>query len=310
MARPFYYGGQAVMEGVMIRGRQHLAVAVRRPDGSIAIKEEKLKGALYRHDLWGRPFLRGFVMLWDSLVLGIQSLLYSAQVHLGEEAQEISPKQVRLFLFTSLSFAIGLFFVAPLIFIHWIDQFITSSFLSNVIEGGIRLGLFLGYLVLIGRLADVRRVFQYHGAEHKVVNAYEAGADLTPQSVQRFTTVHTRCGTAFLLIVMVISILVFATFGQPPLWLRVITRIVFVPAIAAVAYEVIRFMAGHCSNGIVQIFMRPGLALQSLTTRQPSDDQVEVAITALQAVLVADGVLERPAPTVEAGQLRPAIAPA
>lgn len=299
MARPFYYGGQAVLEGVMMRGRHHLAVAVRRPDGEIVLKEEALSGALYRHDLWSRPFFRGFVMLWDALVLGIQSLLFSAQVAAGEEEQEISPKQVRITLAISLAFTIGLFFVAPLALVNWIDQFLHSSLLSNLIEGGIRLGMFLGYLLLVGRLADVRRVFAYHGAEHKTINAYEAGAPLEVAAIQRFTTVHTRCGTAFLLIVMVISILLFAVLGQPPLWLRILSRIALVPVIAALAYEVIRFMAGHCSSGVVRVFMKPGLALQSLTTREPTDDQVEVARTALQAVLVADGVIERPRPAAQ-----------
>ncbi|HEX2172436.1 MAG TPA: DUF1385 domain-containing protein [Dehalococcoidia bacterium] len=293
MARPFYYGGQAVLEGVMMRGRHHLAVAVRRPNGSIALKEEPLTGALYRRALWSKPFFRGFVMLWDALVLGIQSLLYSAQVAIGQEADEISPKTVRILLGISLSFAIGLFFVAPLALVHWLDQFHSSSIVSNLVEGAIRLTMFLGYLLLVGRLRDVRRVFAYHGAEHKTINAYEAGALLDVSLIQRYTTVHTRCGTAFLLIVIVISILVFTLLGQPPLPLRILSRIILVPVLAAVAYEVIRFMAGHCSNELVRLAMKPGLALQKLTTREPTDDQVEVAMTALKAVLVADGVLAR-----------------
>ena len=308
MARPFYYGGQAVLEGVMMRGQRHLAVAVRRPDGQITVKEEALAGALYRHPLWSKPFFRGFVMLWDTLVLGTRSLLFSAQVAAGEEDQEISPRAVRITLAVSLAFAIGLFFVAPLALTHWVDQFLPSSFVSNLVEGAIRLAMFLGYLILVGRLPDVRRVFRYHGAEHKAINAYEAGAGLEVATVQRYTTAHTRCGTAFLLIVITMSIFVFAALGQPPMWLRILSRIALVPVIAAVAYEVIRFMAGHCGNTLIRQLMRPGLALQRLTTREPDDRQVEVALTALRAVLVADGVIERAPAPAETEALRPRVA--
>jgi len=308
MARPFYYGGQAVLEGVMMRGQRHSAVAVRRPDGQITIKEEALTGALYRHPLWSKPFFRGFVMLSDTLVLGMRSLLFSAQVAAGEDDREISPGAVRLTLGVSLAFAIGLFFVAPLALTHWIDQFLPSSFVSNLVEGANRLAMFLGYLILVGRLADVRRVFGYHGAEHKAINAYEAGAGLDVATVQKYTIAHTRCGTAFLLIVITISIFVFAALGQPPMWLRVLSRIALVPVIAAVAYEVIRFMAGHCGNALIRQLMKPGLTLQRLTTREPDDGQVEVAVTALRAVLVADGVIERAPAPAQAHELRPQVA--
>jgi uncharacterized protein YqhQ len=193
-------------------------------------------------------------------------------------------------LVVSLTLAVAIFFVGPVLLVTWADQWIRDDWASNVLEGGIRLALLLGYIWAIGRVPSIARVFGYHGAEHKTINAYEAGAPLTPGTVQRFTLIHPRCGTTFLLIVVVISILAFVLLGRPPIALRLLSRIVLVPVVAAFAYEVIRWAAGHYSNGLVRALMAPGLALQRLTTRPPDESMLEVGIVALQRVLAADGV--------------------
>lgn len=283
----FDYGGQAVMEGVMMRGRRSMAVAVRHPSGRIVIHNESLKSPLYTSRWWRLPFLRGLVVLWDTLGLGMRSLIYSANVALEEEEVEFRGPAVWGLVFVSLAFAIAIFFLVPLLLVGLIDRFITSALVSNLIEGVLRLGLFLGYIWLIGLLPDIRRFFAYHGAEHKTINAYEAGAPLDPASVAGYATAHARCGTGFLLFVLVVSILVFALLGRPPFILRILSRLLLIPLIVSPVYEFIKFAAHHQDNPLLRALVSPGLALQSLTTREPDEGMLEVAIAALESVLAA-----------------------
>ena len=288
----FHYGGQAVIEGVMMRGRQSMAVAVRDPSGEIVLHSEPLSGVI-RNSTWQKvPFVRGLLMLWDTLVLGTRTLMYSANVALSEEDVELTtPALVGTLLF-SLTVAIGLFFVLPLVVVGFLDRFITSDLLSNLLEGAVRLTVLVLYLALIGLVPDVKRVFSYHGAEHRTINAYERGAPLDVEGVGSYSTAHTRCGTSFLLIVVFISVLFFAFLGRPPIVWRIMTRILLVPLIASISYEIVRFSANHSSNPLVRAFIVPGMALQSLTTREPDESMIEVAIAALRPVLAADGVTE------------------
>lgn len=283
------YGGQAVMEGVMMRGARAMAVAVRRPDGEIALHTEMLDPKIYAGWMSRVPFLRALTSLWDVLVLGIRTLFYSAEVAMGPEEQVQFHGPVAWgTLAVSLAFGIGLFFVMPLLIIGSVDRYIQSAFLSNVIEGVIRLAIFLGYLLSVGRIPEIRRVFAYHGAEHKTVNAYEAGLELTPENVARCSTSHFRCGTAFLLSVMVISILIFALLGRPPMLLRIASRILLLPVVAGLAYEYIKLTNRHRSRWLVRIIAAPNLALQKLTTREPDTSMLEVAIAAFKRMLEAD----------------------
>ena len=287
MAQKFHYGGQAVMEGVMMRGQKTAATVVRRPNGELAIKNKPLS-TIYTGRLRKTPFIRGVVVLLESLVLGISSLVYSANVALEEEEEKISGVSIWLILLVSLAFAVSLFFMAPLFLTKILDPYINSSLVFHLIEGVIRLAIFLGYLWLISLLPDIKRVFAYHGAEHKTINAYEDGASLEAKAISKYSTAHARCGTAFLLAVLIIAILVFALIGRQAVWLMVVSRILLLPVIASLAYEVTQFGSRHMDNGFVRAIMAPGLWLQSLTTREPDDSQIEVAVTALKEVLATD----------------------
>jgi uncharacterized protein YqhQ len=228
-------------------------------------------------------------MLWDALGLGMRSLIFSADVALGEEDESSFSGPVAWgTVAVSFAFGIGLFFVLPLLIVGIVDRLIESSLVSNLLEGLIRLGLFVGYVWLIGLMPDIKRVFAYHGAEHKTINAYEAGAELTPDSVQRFTTQHPRCGTAFLLSVVVISILIFSLLGRPALWLRILSRLVLIPVIAGVAYEYIRFSARHMDRAWMRAIATPNLMMQRLTTRAPDIEMLEVSITAFNCMMTAE----------------------
>lgn len=292
----FYYGGQAVLEGVMMRGRKRMAVAVRAPDGSIRVHEEPLTAAIYTKK-WGQwPFVRGLGMLWDALGLGMRALTWSADVALSEEegkdGQEVkfSGPVAWSTIALSLAIAVGIFFLLPTLAAKWLSPLGAGGLLVSLVEGVIRLGLFLLYLWGVGRMPDIRRVFAYHGAEHKTINAYEAGAPLTPASVARFSTAHTRCGTSFLLSVMVLAIFLFAPFHFDNLLLRLGSRIVLIPVVAAIAYEFMRFTAARTNQPVIRAVMAPGLLLQRLTTREPDGSMLECAIAALEPVLAADGV--------------------
>lgn len=308
-----YYGGQAVIEGVMMRGRKSMAVAVRNPQDEIVLHEEPLTAAIYT-SRWGQwPFVRGLAMLWDALGLGMRALMWSADVAMQEEGEdepvEFSGPVAWTTIAASLAFAIGLFFLLP----TYASQFLAGYFddhpiIDAIFEGGIRLLLFVLYLWGIGQMPDIRRVFGYHGAEHKTINAYEAGEELTVPVVQRYSVQHTRCGTSFLLYVLIISIILFAplTFaGIEPGWLalllRFVTRLLLIPIVAGIAYEIIRFSARHDKNPAMRALIAPGLLLQKLTTREPDDQMVACAIAALEPVLAADRA---------AGEEAAAIAPA
>jgi uncharacterized protein YqhQ len=305
----FNYGGQAVIEGVMMRGRKQMAVAVRAPDGQIVVHEEPLTAAIYTKK-WGQwPFVRGLRMLWDALGLGMRSLLWSADVAMKEEGQEevkFTGPVAWTTIAVSLSFSVALFFLLPTAAGKWLTPAGAGALVTSIVEGVIRLALFLAYLWLIGFMPDIRRVFGYHGAEHKTINAYEAGAPLTPESVRTFSTAHTRCGTGFLLSVMIISILVFAPFHFDNLFLRLASRLLLVPVVAGIAYEVLRFNASHQHWTIVRWLTQPGLLLQRLTTREPEPAMLECAIAALKPVLAADGIRVEAAAPVHGQQTAPA----
>lgn len=278
------------MEGVMMRGSKAMAVAVRQPDGEIMVHTEPLNPHVYTGSLSKVPFLRALTSLWDVLVLGIRTLMFSAEVALAEE-EEIQFSGPIAWGTVAVSFAlgIGLFFVGPLLLVGLVDRYIESSFVSNITEGVIRMVIFVAYIWAIGRIPDIRRVFAYHGAEHKTINAYEAGAELTPAGVAVHSTAHYRCGTAFLLSVMVISILVFSLLGRPPMGLRILSRIVLLPVVAGVAYEYIKFTNRHRENPVIRAVAAPNLALQKLTTREPDSSMLEVSIAALKRVLELEG---------------------
>jgi uncharacterized protein YqhQ len=288
MGKPFNYGGQAVIEGVMMRGARQMCVAVRAPDGRIVTHSEPLNPRIYSSFIARVPFVRGLTMLWDTLGLGIRTLMFSADVAAAEEDVSFSGPIAWGTIAFSLFIAIAVFFVGPLLLLGLVDNLIAADFVSNLVEGLIRLALLLGYIWAIGYIPEIQRVFGYHGAEHKTINTYEAGGELTVEAVGRSSLVHPRCGTAFLLVIMVVSILVFALLGRPPLLLRILSRIVLLPVIAGIAYEFIKFTAAHQSHWLMRLLMAPGLWLQSLTTRQPDASMLEVAIFALQRLLVEE----------------------
>jgi hypothetical protein len=296
--RRIYYGGQAVIEGVMIRGPSSMAVACRRPDGDIIVRDQRLSG-VYTGFLRHLPLVRGVIVMWETLALGIRALIFSSNVAMGQEENEVNSRALWVTAFTSLTLVAVIFFAGPLLLADWLEGLFDSHLLVIVIEGIIRLGVIVGYVAGIGLLPDVRRIYAYHGAEHKSIHAMEHGDPLEPRAVQRYPTAHVRCGTSFLLTVVVVSIFVFAAVGDPALWLRVISRIVLIPLIAAISYEIIRLGGAFESSPITKALMWPNLALQALTTRQPDDSQVEVALRALKEVLYTEGALEREAP--EAG---------
>ncbi len=318
MSDKILYGGQAVIEGVMMRGRRFVACAVRDPQGKILSESEPISPAIYA-SRWSKvPFLRAMTILWDTLVLGTKMLMYSANIAVAEElkketggakapapdktasvnAATVAPNAMPVgvaigTLGVSLTFGIGLFFVLPLFLVGLIDSVLTASFasgdvaslVSNLLEGLIRLTIFLVYILTISQLPDIRRVFQYHGAEHKTIAADEAGAELTAETVQTFSKEHPRCGTGFLLVVVVVSIFVFALLGRPPMVLRILSRIVLVPVVAALSYELIKFSSAHRDNPVLNwLVVKPSLWLQSLTTREPDAAMIEVAVAALQRV--------------------------
>lgn len=285
------------MEGVMMRGRRDMAVAVRAPSGEIAVYHETPESSEWARRLRPLPLLRGVYMLWDTMLLGMRALVFSANIGLQEEDDEGRPiaepesfTGIALWgtVAVSLLFSVVLFFIAPLAAISWLDRYISSSIVSNLIEGLIRLSILLGYLALLGLLPDIRRVFGYHGAEHMAINAYEAGDPLDVKHVRRHSISHPRCGTGFLLVVVLLSIVVFAFLGRPPFFLRMLSRIAFVPVIAALAYEFIKWTAAHLENRLVRVLIAPSMALQRLTTRTPDDGMLEVAIVSLKRVLAAE----------------------
>mgnify|MGYP005856282439 CR=1 FL=1 len=283
LAEPANYGGQAVIEGVMMRSRERLAIAVRRPDGGIEVRSEPT--ARFYRSRWARlPFVRGLLTLSDALVIGMRALTFSADVAAGDEVELGGPLMWGTMV-ASLVVAVGLFFALPALVTSLVDRCIQSAWVSNLVEGLIRLLLFLSYLAAISRIPDIQRVFAYHGAEHKVINAYEDGQPLTLEGARGQSIAHARCGTGFLLIVVIVSILVFGFLGRPPLPLRLLTRLFFIPVIAAISYELVRLASRHRSHPLAQAVVAPSRLLQGLTAREPADDMVEVALAAFQRVL-------------------------
>jgi uncharacterized protein YqhQ len=290
-------GGQAVLEGVMMRGVSTWAVAVRKPApegsapgtlGLIDVKTFPLQSLMKRHRVYRWPVIRGVVALAESLGIGLKALGISANAQLPEEEQEISGGAWAGTVIVALLFAVGLFFVVPVGLTSLIKHQLGSSLLFWLVEGVLRTAIFLGYLYLLSRLRDLRRVFEYHGAEHKVISCFEAEDELTPERAKLYSRLHPRCGTSFLLIVMIMAIFVFAPIGLPAWWLLVLTRILGVPLIAGLSFEVIKWAGRNRRKRWVQAIMQPGMQLQKLTTREPDLDQLAVSIASLQAVLAVE----------------------
>ena len=275
-------GGQAVIEGVMMRGFGKVATAVREPSGKINVQVKPVRSIAEKYPVLKLPFLRGSVTLIESLILGIRSLSFSAQAA-GEEDEQISDSELAASIVLALAVACGLFIAIPTFAAKFLHALTDDPFWFNLAEGFLRLAIFVLYIFAISQMSDIQRVFQYHGAEHKTIFCYEADLPLTVENVRKFPRLHPRCGTAFLLIVMIVSIFVFAFLGWPDLWLRILSRIILLPVVAGIAYEIIRF-AGRSENPVVRAAIMPGLWLQYLTTREPDDSMIEVAIASLEAV--------------------------
>jgi uncharacterized protein YqhQ len=281
------YGGQAVIEGVMMRGQKAFAIAMRSPDGNIVVHQENL-AAVYRSRITKMPFLRGVILLWDALGLGMRALTVSANTQTGEE-EKLEGPALYLTLAVSLMIGIGVFFLLPAGVGGLAEKYLGwSPFLNNLLEGLLRLALLIGYIWAIGFMPDVRRLFGYHGAEHKTINAFEAGAELTPENVAKYSLQHARCGTAFLLTLVLISILVFTLIGPLPMFWRLASRVLLIPVLAGIAVEYIRWTANHLDSPIVRLLIKPNLALQSLTTREPDRSMLEVAIASFKTMRDAE----------------------
>lgn len=294
------YGGQAVLEGVMMRGRTYMAVAVRAPDHSIKIQSKPLPKHLYGGIIQKIPLVRGMTMLWDALGLGMQALMYSADIQMAADPDEpdgetqsasLSKPLAWTTVVVALIFGIGVFFVTPLAVVGVAEHFVgsASSFWSNLAEGLIRLCLLVGYVALIGTMPDVKRVYAYHGAEHMTIHAWEHNDPLDPQHVGKYPPAHPRCGTAFLLEVVAISIVLFAVLGTPDWWIRVLSRILLIPVIAGIAYELLRLGGKYPESAFMKAIVAPGLLLQALTTRYPDESQMEVAIASMSELLEREG---------------------
>ena len=287
-ARRAQVGGQAVIEGVMMRGVSFWSLAVRRPDDTIGVHDYPLTSWMVRFPVLKTPVVRGVVALVESLVIGIKALTQSANESMGMPEEEVAPlgkKEIGFTLVIALAFAIGLFFVAPLLLTGLFRSWLGTGFVFWLIEGCVRVGIFLGYIAVISQFKDLRRVFEYHGAEHMSIHALEHGEELTPENVEKYKTLHLRCGTSFLLIVMVVSIFVFAIVKWPAWYWLILSRVILVPLIAGISYEIIKFAGRHENNPVVRVIMAPGLALQWMTTKHPDRGQVEVAIAALDRII-------------------------
>ena len=286
-------GGQAVIEGVMMRGKTHVAVAVRQPGGEISVDVRPVNSISDRYPILKKPFLRGVVSLVESLVMGMKALAYSAQVS-GDEDEKLDSKEMALTIAVSAGLAILLFIVIPTWSMRFLTGITQDQMALNLAEGVLRMAIFLAYIAAISSMNDIQRVFQYHGAEHKTIYTYEAGLPLKVENVRPFSTLHPRCGTNFLMIVMLISMFIFTFLGWPSLLERIASRIILMPVIAGVSYELIRYAGAHTDNPLIRIAITPGLLLQKLTTRQPDDSQIEVAIASLKAVVPPEDLAQEP----------------
>lgn len=277
-------GGQAVIEGVMMRGPKSTAIAVRKDNGEIVIKKDENHSISEHYKFFKLPILRGVVSLIEMMIIGIQTLSYSATMAGYEEEETLTAKDIAIALASAVVFAVVLFIILPTVAVKFISANIKTPFLLSLAEGFLRIAIFVTYVVVISLMKDIRRVFEYHGAEHKVVHCYEHGEELTPENARKYTTVHPRCGTSFIMIVMIVSILLFSILGWPGIIARIISRILLLPLVAGISYELIQ-LAGRSNSPFLKILNTPGMWLQKLTTREPDDSQLEVAIAALKAVL-------------------------
>ena len=290
MAKPkFNYGGQALIEGVLMRGRDAIAVAFRHPDGRIVWETESLRRGPHGWRLARAPFVRGLIVLYETLVVGTRWLIRSANVQASAEGIEIGRWTVALMLTITLAIGIGVFFLLPLFIAAFTTGSVEQDWIQHTVEGLVRVAIFLAYLALIARMPDIRRVFEYHGAEHMTIHALEAGDPLTVDAVRKYPTAHPRCGTEFLVVVIILSIFAFSLVGRQTIEVMVASRLLLVPVIAAIGYEILRFGAKHRANPLVKAIMAPGILVQMITTKQPSDDQIEVAIVSMEQALEADG---------------------
>lgn len=285
------YGGQAVIEGVIMRGKNTIAMANRAPNNEIVIHKEKLTG-IYTTNLRKIPFLRGLIILWDALGLGMRFLTLSANVQTGED-EKLEGPALYLTLILSLSIGIGLFFLTPALVSGLLAKVLPlSPFVINLIEGIFRLILLILYLWLIGKMKDINRVFMYHGAEHKTINAFEDGAELTPENVMNYSVEHPRCGTSFILTLVLLSIVIFSLFGPMPLHWRLISRLLMIPILAGISYEYIRILSKYLESPIIKFLVKPNLALQKLSTREPTLDMLEVSIQAFNTMYAMEKEIE------------------
>lgn len=291
-------GGQAVIEGVMMRGTDKVAVAVRTPNGEITVDVNPVNSIRDKYPILKKPLLRGVIALFESLYDGMKALAYSAQVS-GAEDEQLTGKEMVMTIATSVLLAVGLFIVIPTWSMRFLHELTSDPMLLNLAEGVLRMVIFLAYIATISSMNDIQRVFQYHGAEHKTIYAFEAGLPLKVENVRPFSTLHPRCGTNFLMIVMLISMFIFTFLGWPDLLERIASRVVLMPVIAGVSYEIIRFAGNHDDNPLVHFAIMPGLLLQKLTTRQPDDSQIEVAIASLKAVLPPEEIVPDEVAVVE-----------
>ncbi len=288
MAENFFYGGQAVIEGVMMRGRKSMAIAVRKMSGEIVMKEDPVHSVTARFPFLKWPLLRGVVALVEAMVIGMKALSYSASQFAEEEEEELGAKEIVLTMGFALLLTIGLFVVLPAFIINFVERYIQSNVLLNFVEGGLKITFFIGYIAAISFMKDIRRVFQYHGAEHKAINCYEAGDPLTVENVKAHSLIHRRCGTSFIIFVLLVSIFIFSFFGRPPFLQRVGLHLLLLPVVAGISYEIIRLAGRKNAPWFIRVISLPGMWTQRLTTREPVDDQIEVAIQSLHAVLQKD----------------------
>ncbi|HCF50944.1 MAG TPA: DUF1385 domain-containing protein [Syntrophomonas sp.] len=285
MQKKFPYGGMAVIEGVMMRGPARTSIAVRKSDGTIQVDEQPNNDWAKRFPFLKWPFIRGTFVLIESLVVGIKMLNHSANLALDEDEDELSFWEILITMVVAFGLAILLFMVLPTAIVHYLQDFLAGPWAQNLVEGFIRIAFFFLYVIAISRMPDIARVFMYHGAEHKTIFAYEAGEPLTVDNVKRHSSLHPRCGTSFLLIVMIISIVVFALLGEGSLWYRIWSRLAVLPIVAGLGYEFLKLSGRYYGKGWLNFLIAPGLWMQRLTTREPDHDQMEVAIAALQRLL-------------------------
>ena len=297
----FTYGGQALIEGVLMRGRDAIAVAFRHPDGRIVYATERLDSGIHGKRWAKLPLVRGLVVLYETLIVGTRWLVRSASLQAADDGVELGKGSIALMLTVTLVAGIGVFFLLPLFIASVTTANVQNGFVQHLVEGLIRVGIFLGYLILIAQAPDIRRVFQYHGAEHMTIHALEHEDPLDVEHIRKYPTAHQRCGTEFLVVVIALSIIAFSLVGRQEVWLMILSRILLIPVIAAIGYEILRWGARHRGNAIVRAIMYPGILVQKITTRQPTDDMIEIAIVSMEEALRADserlpagsGTLER-----------------